>query len=207
MRLMEELIAIALYLAIPFSLSSTLRRFFKRHAILAMEIVLSCYGIALSVWFGLPWFSKKVLADVVVVVVVTLLVLVFLLRKTRQRLPRGYLQIPKLDMFLISAIFVGLAEEPVFRGIVQNLLHKYMPWDVVGLHWSTVITALIFTFFHATNVFTRFESRSEFALAFPTRFLILLLIGYSYQRTGVLITPVIFHNLLDLLIFLSIRKN
>lgn len=207
MRLMEELIAIALYLVIPFSLSAALRKFFKRHAILAIEVVLSCYGVALSIWFGLPWFSEKAPADVVVVVVVTLLVLVFLLRKTRQRLPRAYHRIPELDMFLISAIFVGLAEEPVFRGILQNLLHRYIPWDVAGLHLSTVISTLIFTFSHATNVFTHFESRSEFVLAIPTRFFISLLIGYSYQRTGVLITPVIFHNILDLLVFLSLRKH
>ncbi|HCZ06529.1 MAG: protease family protein [Thermotogota bacterium] len=207
MRLIEELLAVALYLAIPFSLSSLLRRSFKRHAILAVEVILGCYGLFVSVWFEIPWFSTKVPADVVLVIVLTLLVIVFILRRVRQSLPSGYIRIPAFDMFLISAVFVGLAEEPIFRGIIQNLIHRYLPWSILGLHWSTVLTALVFTFFHATNVLTRFESRIEFALAFPARFVISLLIGFTYQRTGVLIAPVIFHNLLDLVIFLSTRRH
>lgn len=76
--------------------------------------------------------------------------------------------------------FVGLGEEILFRGLIQNSLKK-----VMGRRWGIFLAAVIFSVMHMTW-------RSVPELGFT--FLVGLAFGIFYEKTGSLIGPIFMHG-------------
>ena len=76
--------------------------------------------------------------------------------------------------------FVGLGEELLFRGLVQRDMMK-----LLGTKWGLLGASLMFMVMHLTW-------RSIPELGFT--FLVGMLLGYLYYRTGSLTAPIIAHG-------------
>ncbi|MTI83724.1 MAG: CPBP family intramembrane metalloprotease [Firmicutes bacterium] len=83
--------------------------------------------------------------------------------------------------FFYMLFFVGLAEEVLFRRIIQRDLIK-----IFGCHGGIFLQAALFGVMHLTW-------RSHLELFFT--FAVGLVLGYFYQRTGSLTGPVIMHGI------------
>jgi membrane protease YdiL (CAAX protease family) len=95
-------------------------------------------------------------------------------------------------------IVVGLAEETMFRGLIQTyLMINLMGYiKIMGhsLHIGTVIGAIIWGLFHFINILIMPLSSVVFTVVLTT--MAGLLMGYAYQKTGSLFTTIIIHNTL-----------
>ena len=88
-----------------------------------------------------------------------------------------------MDLILnivVIGIIPGIAEELLFRGVIQNELQKKMS---VGSYWPLVIAAFIFAAFHGE------------VIGFFPKFVIGLILGYAYRVTDNLIVPMLIHAL------------
>lgn len=99
----------------------------------------------------------------------------------------GIFQKVPVWFLVVASLLAGVAEESLFRGALQPLL------GLVG-------AALVFGLLH-TNL--RWDLRA-YGL---TAFVIGLLFGYGYVRTGVLWTPIAGHTVYNLLITWSISRR
>ena len=81
---------------------------------------------------------------------------------------------------IVIGIIPGIAEELLFRGVIQNELQKKMS---VGSYWPLVIAAFIFAAFHGE------------VIGFIPKFVIGLILGYAYRMTDNLIVPMVIHAL------------
>jgi membrane protease YdiL (CAAX protease family) len=90
----------------------------------------------------------------------------------------------ELKYFLRDAVymlfFVGLGEELLFRGIIQNELIR-----TFGVRWGIIGQGFLFGIMHLTW-------RSVPELGFT--FLAGMLLGYLYHRTGSLTAPIVLHG-------------
>ena len=77
--------------------------------------------------------------------------------------------------------FVGIAEELLFRGLLQRDLMKALGWK-----WGLILAALIFAVMHLT-----WRSIPELAFVFASG----LLLGYLYYKTKSLVAPIVIHGI------------
>ena len=103
---------------------------------------------------------------------------------------------PKLQLFY-TWILVGPVEEFLYRGFLQANLSTLIDGDIFTIAYSTFIASLIFTSIHLVNVAAKEESISQFVKQFPVRFLVAMILGYTFQVTGSILYPIIIHNLFD----------
>lgn len=93
-------------------------------------------------------------------------------------------------------IVVGVAEETMFRGLIQTyLMHKLSGHvKMLGhkLHIGTVIGAGLWGLFHFINVLVMPLGSVVFFVALTS--VAGLLMGYAYEKTGSLFTTIIVHN-------------
>jgi membrane protease YdiL (CAAX protease family) len=93
-------------------------------------------------------------------------------------------------------IVVGLAEETMFRGLIQTYLMKSLDGHVriLGheLHMGTVAGAVIWGLFHFVNILVMPLGSVLFTVALTTA--AGLAMGYAYQETGSILTTIIVHN-------------
>ena len=93
-------------------------------------------------------------------------------------------------------IVVGLAEETMFRGLIQTYLMNNLEGQVKilghSLHIGTVIGAVLWGVFHFVNILMMPLGPVVFTVALTT--LAGLAMGYAYQETGSLLTTIIVHN-------------
>jgi membrane protease YdiL (CAAX protease family) len=93
-------------------------------------------------------------------------------------------------------IVVGVAEETMFRGLIQTYLTKTLEGHVKilghDLHIGTVIGAVFWGVFHFINALIMPLGSVVFTVALTT--LAGLAMGYAYQETGSLLTTIIVHN-------------
>ena len=94
-------------------------------------------------------------------------------------------------------IFVGPVEELFYRGFVQGTLATMINGQLFMFSYAAIIGSLIFTLVHINNVFKGDETLKAFLIMFPIRFLLGLILGYSFQVSESLIFPIIIHNLID----------
>ena len=117
-----------------------------------------------------------------------------------------------VGMMLFSSIFVGIAEETGFRGLIQTYLMNRLSGSVKLFRWNfhigCIIAAILFGLLHLVNlmrgsllnghvvpiVLMQVISGSIFGL----------IAGYIYQETKSLAGPVVIHNLFDGLSMLSL---
>lgn len=95
-------------------------------------------------------------------------------------------------------IVVGLAEETMFRGMIQTYLMKTLKGSthLAGhdFHVGTVAAALLWGVFHLINVLVMPFLNALFTAVITT--FAGLLMGYAYQRTRSLLTTILVHNAL-----------
>jgi len=204
MNTLEALLALMVYFSLPLIFSGILKH--RPHGPLILEIILASYSVFMAILARLNWLVTEFQLDVFLMGFLVIVAMMFAGKHARIGGARR-IRISMLDLFLIAVVFASVAEEIVFRGMIQNLLNLYIPWAILGLKWSTILASLAFTFFHAANVFARFETLLEFVLAIPTRFVLSLIIGYTYQRSNALIVPIVLHAVINFIIFLGFLKN
>ena len=95
------------------------------------------------------------------------------------------------DFFILAAI-AGIAEETLFRGILQ-------PWmeNSWGMNAGLIVSSLLFGLVHAVTPL-------YFVLASAVGLYLGLFLDYSGERS--LLTPIVIHGLYDFLVFLAIMK-
>ena len=95
-------------------------------------------------------------------------------------------------------IVVGLAEETMFRGLIQTYLMEHLRGSVafIGhrLHIGAVVGAILWGLFHFVNILVMPLGPVISTVIFTT--LAGLLMGYAYQETRSLLTTIIVHNTL-----------
>ncbi len=103
---------------------------------------------------------------------------------------------PKLQLFY-TWVLVGPVEEFLYRGFFQANLSTLIEGQIITIAYSTFIASLIFTSFHLVNVAAKEESINQFVKQFPVRFIVAMILGYTFQVTGSILYPIIIHNIFD----------
>lgn len=103
---------------------------------------------------------------------------------------------PKLQLFY-TWILVGPVEEFFYRGFLQANLSTMIEGEIITIAYSTIIASLIFTSVHLVNVFAKEETVSQFIKQLPVRFIMAMILGYTFQITGSILYPIIIHNIFD----------
>lgn len=108
---------------------------------------------------------------------------------------------PGWAFLLYQASMPGIAEELVYRGVIQSRLNRLFGarWNLFGARvgWGFVITAVLFWAVHAFRV----EPGAGLSFYWPTLTLQLwagLVFGWIRERTGSLIPAIVSHNILNL---------
>jgi len=120
---------------------------------------------------------------------------------TPMKIPFGRTLVDTIGAIGYAALLVGPLEEIPFRGIIQTLLGKDMPQalNIGAFHLSlgVFLSVLIFVFYHIRNVFIGGESMQQFFRLMPGRTVVSLIIAMLFDRTGSLLGPILFHNIVD----------
>lgn len=95
----------------------------------------------------------------------------------------------KIGVLLSAGILAPLVEELFFRGIFQSMLRRYTrrPWVAI------LATSAFFAAFHLPLWHNM-----------PTLFVLSVVLGYNYERSGRLVSPMVIHALFNG-VFLAIR--
>jgi hypothetical protein len=108
--------------------------------------------------------------------------------------------VPGLEFLLYELTMPGIAEELVYRGVIQTRLNSIFarPWKVFGasLGWSWIITAVLFWAIHAFRV-----DGASISFYWPTltlQLIVGLILGWMRERSGSLLPPIIAHNLVNI---------
>ncbi len=101
-----------------------------------------------------------------------------------------------LGNMMFQWVIVGMAEETMFRGLIQTYLMNNLGGhiEILGheLHIGTVIGAIFWGIFHFINILVMPLGPVVFFVVLTT--IAGLLMGYAYQETGSLLTTMIVHN-------------
>jgi len=88
-------------------------------------------------------------------------------------------------LFLYPALLYPVAEELVFRGLVQDLAHRHVkPWRLGPLTHANILTSVLFTALHFINHPPLWAA----AVFVPS-----LLFGFFKDRSGTLGAPIFLH--------------
>ncbi len=98
---------------------------------------------------------------------------------------------------LYSWLIVGIVEELLFRGFLQSSLDVFLTGSFLMINYSVILSSVVFVFMHIGNMFMGLESRGQFIGQIPMRFLVSLILGFSFQLSGSLLYSIIIHNLID----------
>lgn len=90
----------------------------------------------------------------------------------------------KLLGALAAIVMAPLAEEIFFRGLLQSMLRRYLrsPWLAI------LLTSAIFAVAHRQNI-----------QDLPSLFALSVMLGYAYERSGRLFTPILIHAMFNAL--------
>jgi len=95
----------------------------------------------------------------------------------------------------VAAVLAPVAEEVLFRGLIQSMLRRYirLPW--IGI----LVTATLFALAHYPYWHTM-----------PALFALAVALGYNYERCGRLYAPILLHaffNAVNIVIYMSLPMN
>lgn len=109
-----------------------------------------------------------------------------------------------LDYFIVAFIFVGPAEELVFRGFIQSRLNEAFdrPRQFLGVSFGSglIIASLLFGLLHMlnTDVFNPFLGKYGLDIFWGViAFFLGLILGFVREKTGSIVAPAILHGALD----------
>ena len=105
-----------------------------------------------------------------------------------------------LETHLFQLTIPGIAEELAFRGLflglLNNVLKKTCKIFGAEIGWGVVVTSLLFGLWHGIG----FDNASNFYFNFEPLLMTLMagfILAWLRERTGSLLIPVLFHNLIN----------
>lgn len=106
----------------------------------------------------------------------------------------NYNQMHHVGFYLVLAALIGIAEEITFRGmILGSLIHNWQgKKPILG---SVLLSSLIFGLTHAINAFS--QPLPNTIVQIVVAFSLGVILAFMYLRTNNLITPILFHMLVD----------
>ena len=110
----------------------------------------------------------------------------------------GILTDPKISVFWrvmvipAAVVLAPLGEEVFFRGLLQSMFRRYLqrPWVAI------VLTSILFSAIHYPII-----------QSMPALFALSLALGYNYERTGRLYSPIMIHMLFNLVNIAEVLTN
>jgi membrane protease YdiL (CAAX protease family) len=107
---------------------------------------------------------------------------------------------PTLETHLFQLTMPGIAEELAFRGLFLGLLNNVFKKShrILGaeISWGVVVTSLLFGLWHGIG----FDNASNFYFNIEPILMTLMagfVLAWLRERTGSLLIPVLFHNLIN----------
>ena len=107
---------------------------------------------------------------------------------------------PTLETHLFQLTMPGIAEELAFRGLFLGLLNNVFKKScrILGaeMRWGVVITSLLFGLWHGIG----FDNASNFFFNIEPIIMTLMagfILAWLRERTGSLLIPILFHNLIN----------
>jgi len=96
-------------------------------------------------------------------------------------------------VILAAGVLAPLGEEVLFRGLLQSMFRRYLrrPWVAI------VLTSILFSAAH-------FDADIK---SLPAMFALSLALGYNYERTGRLYSPIMIHMLFNLVNIAEVFTN
>ena len=81
-----------------------------------------------------------------------------------------------------AVVMAPLSEELLYRGLLQSLLRRWLsrPWSAI------LVTSAVFAVVH-----------SSLYKDWPALFMLSVVLGYNYERTGRLVAPIVIHALFN----------
>ena len=91
-----------------------------------------------------------------------------------------------------AVVLAPLGEEVLFRGLLQSMFRRYLrrPWVAI------VLTSILFSAMHFADI-----------KSLPALFALSLALGYNYERTGRLYSPIMIHMLFNLVMIAEALSN
>lgn len=110
----------------------------------------------------------------------------------------GRLVKPDLKDFAYFILFIPLAEEIIFRGILQKNITRILSQKFMLISVANLIASAFFAAFHA------YFSPSVHAVLvfFPS-----LLFGIVYEKSGKIVFPIVLHALFNMNVFIVYRSD
>lgn len=106
----------------------------------------------------------------------------------------NYNQMHHVGFYLVLAALIGIAEEITFRGmILGSLIHNWKGKKPILS--SVLLSSLIFGLTHAINAFS--QPLPNTIVQIVVAFSLGVILAFMYLRTNNLITPILFHMLVD----------
>jgi membrane protease YdiL (CAAX protease family) len=99
---------------------------------------------------------------------------------------------------LFSILGVGIREECIYRGTVQNIVAKKYANSVKGIWITAIVGAFIFGIMHAGNFFTTTTNPSAIVVQIFSAMFTGLVFGAIYLRSGSLWALILIHTLTDM---------
>ena len=95
-------------------------------------------------------------------------------------------------VILAAVVFAPFGEEVFFRGLLQSMFRRYLgrPWVAI------VVTSTLFSGVHFTDI-----------KSLPAIFALSVALGYNYERTGRLYSPIVIHMLFNLVMIAEALSN
>lgn len=185
----EELIIFNLhYVLDPFNLSQT-------EAVAAQEIISFIIFVLINIFIvkvtislapTVSWWRLLILAVPIYVVIAAAI----------QRIVTS--AHPDFTLGIIAGLGVGIFEEYFYRGLILGVLMKLFrkqPSKARQIWYPLLITSLIFGLDHSTNAFSQPLINTLFQMI--QTFMMALILGALYIRSGSLIMPILFHGIWD----------
>ena len=104
---------------------------------------------------------------------------------------------PNIIMFLLTMIFVGFAEEGIFRGVILNLCRNRFSKTRGGIMAAVMLNGLLFGSMHLTNIFSGVSVKSAVVQTI-TAIILGVLLAAIYVRSGNLWVVIILHAWIDI---------
>lgn len=150
------------------------------------------------VWYGLVGAAALVVSRQVVVVLFELAGVATTTGLTLDRFPVEVVDaieavLPAL--VVVSVLVIGPAEELLFRNVVQKYLGEtFSTWGAIA------VTSVLFALAHAPN-YVAVPSGTPLAVGLAATFVISVVLGWLYARTGTLLAPIVAHGVYDAALF------
>lgn len=105
---------------------------------------------------------------------------------------------PDLKDFAYFILFIPLAEEIIFRGILQKNISRFLPQKFMAISAANLVGSALFAVFHACFA----PSLHAVLVFFPS-----LLFGIVYEKSGKIVFPIALHALFNMNVFIAYRSD